>query len=345
MSNRILELINVSKSYIGGYLALSEVSLSLDAHGSLCIIGESNSGKTTLLKIIAGLEPTSGGKLLFNNVPIKDIKNRNVGYYTLAEMPRNKSVFDILAYPLKLRKNENLNYSIEKAAKRFNIENLLRLKIKDLNTMQIILVALARLFIVERDIYLIDNPFELLSLSDRILMASELKNAIKNIQGAVIISTDSITEAESFGFEHNAVLAYSVMTRIDYLWNLRANPPNLAVARILDNTASILHYNKLTKTAFNTNGIMPKLLGDFSEIGILLYANDYTIGNGDLSGIIELVYHMSDKILYHINVDGDILIIADYNFNKIYKIGEQMKFDINIIRPFDLLSEQNILKK
>lgn len=344
MSNKILELINISKSYIGGYLALSEVSLSIDTQDRLCVIGESNSGKSTLLKIIAGLETASGGELLFSNVSIKDIKNRNVGYFTLAEMPRNKSVFDILAYPLKLRKNENIINSVDKTAKRFNIENLLRLKIKDLNAMQTISVALARLFVVERDIYLIDNPFESLSLSDRNIMASELKDVINNIQGAVIISTDSVTEADSFGFEHNAVLAYSVMTRVDYLWNLRAKPPNLAVARIMDNTASVLHYDKLVKTAYNTDGIMPKLLGDFSNIGILLYANDYNIDNGALCGITEMVYHMSDKILYRINVDGDILMIADNTFNKIYKIGELMKFDINTLRPFDMASEQNISK-
>lgn len=348
MSEFIIELKNISKQYLGGYLALSEVSLSLECGGRLCVIGEKNSGKSTLLKLIAGLESPSGGNLIYSDQISHNYKERSIGYYTTAEMPNKKSVYDVIAFPLKLRKSNNIKASVESVANLLKIENLLHAKVKELNAMQKISVALARLFVIDRQLYLLDNPFENLSISDRTIMAAELKELLCHVRGAVLITTDSVEEASQFGYKDNAVLAYSVMTEVDRLWQLRQFPPNLAVAHILDPTASVLTLKNISGMLQESNlpFTMPPIIGEFTNIGLLLYEDDCVIGTGTLSGEVADIIHAIDRIIYVIDVEGERLAIADYNLqDDNYSIGEKVTFSIKNLRPFDLLSEQSILKR
>lgn len=348
MSEFVIELKNISKQYIGGYLALSEVSLSLECGGRLCVIGEKNSGKSTLLKIIAGLESPSGGNIIFCDGISQNYKERSIGYYTTAEMPNKKSVYDIIAFPLKIRKANNIKAAVESIAAKLHIENLLRSKIKDLNAMQRISVALARLFVIDRQLYLLDNPLENLSTSDRAVMATEIKELLCQVSGAVLMTTDSVMEASNFGYKNNAVLAYSVLSEVDRLWKLRQYPPNLAVARILDPTASVLTLKSVLSMhqASNLPFTMPPTIGEFKNVCLLLYADDGIIGTGVLNGVVSDIIHALDRILYVIDIGNEQITIADYNLQDVnYNVGEKLSFSIKNIRPFDLLSEQSILKR
>jgi polar amino acid transport system ATP-binding protein len=65
-----LELRNLTKSY-GSLIVLDKVSLSLEDIHSLVFIGPSGGGKTTLLRLIAGLETPDSGEIIINDLPMK----------------------------------------------------------------------------------------------------------------------------------------------------------------------------------------------------------------------------------------------------------------------------------
>ena len=67
----ILEVRNVTKKFDNSETeALADVSLDIADGEFICVIGPSGCGKTTLLNLIAGLEKPTGGRILFNGVPV-----------------------------------------------------------------------------------------------------------------------------------------------------------------------------------------------------------------------------------------------------------------------------------
>lgn len=76
MSGSFLQAQNLTKSYDGGRVeALRGVDLSIDAGEYVAISGPSGSGKSTLLQLLGGLDKPSGGKVLFENVPLGSTLN------------------------------------------------------------------------------------------------------------------------------------------------------------------------------------------------------------------------------------------------------------------------------
>src|SRR5262249_44087846 len=91
---------------------LSDLSVSLNEHHTLSIVGRSGCGKTTLLKIIAGLLPCDSGEIYLHDKRINDVPahQRNIVYlYQEPLLFPHLSVFENVAFGLRLRKQpENL---------------------------------------------------------------------------------------------------------------------------------------------------------------------------------------------------------------------------------------------
>lgn len=161
----MIEVKNVYLSYIKEYSALYNISFDVCDGERLAIVGDKESGKTSLLRAIARLEKIDKGEIYLNKININKInfaKDINVVY--LSNKPlffENQSVFYNLEYVLKIRKisDEIINKKIYNALKLLEIENIKELKIKDLTDRERRLVALARAGLRKGDIYLIDDIF------------------------------------------------------------------------------------------------------------------------------------------------------------------------------------------
>ena len=104
-SDAYVRLENVSKHF-GDFVAVNHVSLSIASGEIFCLLGASGCGKTTLLRIIAGLESPEAGQVLFDgrdatHWPIRD---RKVGFvFQNYALFKHMSVFDNMAYGLRIR--------------------------------------------------------------------------------------------------------------------------------------------------------------------------------------------------------------------------------------------------
>lgn len=106
----MIKLEQVSKSYIGGKLALQKIDLHLE-HGDFAFLqGHSGAGKSTLLKLICAIERPSCGNIWFNGHNISQISSheipflrRNIGIvFQDHRLLMNKSVFDNVALPMRI---------------------------------------------------------------------------------------------------------------------------------------------------------------------------------------------------------------------------------------------------
>lgn len=343
-----LELFNISKTYTGGYGAIASASFSLVKGDRLTIIGDSQSGKSTLAKLIAGLERVSSGKILYDGASNVPLEKLNIGYLTDNHMKRGASIYSIVEYPLKLRGVTDTRGAVDNALELFGITNLARLKVKDLSPNQVRLVALARLFAIERDLYILDNPLGDMPLVDRNVLISDIKKALKKVGGSVIFFTDSVREAESLGAMKNALLTYGVLSDISLLNKLKLSPMSIAEARLISEgeinvieikTDDIAVDDELSNTLLKTQTI-----GEFSNVTAVFYYDDFVLGSGEFVGEVTAVDSSIDGYVLTVLCGATELKMLSKNE---CCAGGKLSFGIKkgAVKLYDSLSEQSILNK
>ena len=101
-----IELKNISKRF-GKTVALDDVSFSVGDGELVALLGPSGGGKTTVLRLIAGLEIPDGGSILIGGAPVNDLPapQRNIGFvFQNYALFKNMTVFKNIAFGLKIKK-------------------------------------------------------------------------------------------------------------------------------------------------------------------------------------------------------------------------------------------------
>lgn len=236
MEGLIIEKLNVKYTY--GALAVSNLSFEARVGEPVAILGGSEAGKTSLLKYIAGLENRGSGKILLNGKDISDAKpkGRNVCFVAADGMFFNgRSVYYNLYYPLKIRKTEKATAEnlIFNALRKVGLEgSVSKKKIKKLSNTEKFKVALARCFLRDADVCLIDNPLGELNLTERrenfTILAELLREKARD--SIVIFATDSGEECEALQYK-TVYLNYGIPLQYGYISEIKNNPCSLTVLK------------------------------------------------------------------------------------------------------------------
>lgn len=354
MTDYTITLENVSKVFTGGYCAFSHLNFSLSNKEKFCVIGKAKDGKTTLIKLVAGLESPSEGKITLNGIDSRNIdyKSADIGCILPdMELKKNQHVFDILMYPLKIRKVDSAvsNEKVYSTAIAFGIENLLSSKVSELSLYHRRLVALSRFFVMKRSLYLLDNPLADLPYEERISIACILRDVFRDISATVIYTCDLLDEAEELDFDRYSILGYAQMQDIGTLKEMAQKPRTLESARLLNKDK----INILECTI--TEGIV-EILGVKSEYEFDIMSKVFSRGNlafgydaikisdqGRYIGkVIDLRNTLKGQRLC-IEACEDELICDDYSSNR-YSIGEDIRFDIDMegVNIYDISSDNII---
>jgi ABC-type sugar transport system ATPase subunit len=159
---------------------LGPSGLTVRAGEFFSILGPSGCGKTTTLRIIAGLESPTSGSLAFDGKDVTDLepKKRNVAmvFQDYALYP-HMSVYDNITLALKVKKvhREEIMERAKRTAEMLGIEELLHRKPSELSGGQKQRVALARAIIRDPSVYLFDEPLSNIDAILRVRMRAELK--------------------------------------------------------------------------------------------------------------------------------------------------------------------------
>ena len=144
--------------------------------------GPNGSGKTTLLKIISGLIFPNYGQVLWS----KDLKNK------INFVSHSNGLSPTLTVKMNLEnwiKLFEIKEKVENILSFFNIQNLVHKKVKELSEGQQRKVALSRLFVSQRKVWILDEPLEALDKNSKDIFCNLLLDHIKN-NGMIIISSN-----------------------------------------------------------------------------------------------------------------------------------------------------------
>jgi multiple sugar transport system ATP-binding protein len=192
---------NVAKRF-GSFSALHSIDLTISDQEFMVLLGASGCGKTTLLRIIAGLETASEGEVWIGGRRVDHLPPRERGismvFQNYAVFP-HLTVFENIAFGLRMKKlpQADVDRRVRRTAELMHIEQLLERYSGQLSGGQRQRVAVARALAMEPDVILMDEPLSNLDALLRLEMRAELKGVLAASKTTTIYVTHDQVEAMS----------------------------------------------------------------------------------------------------------------------------------------------------
>lgn len=229
-----VRLVNVSKFYADNICALSRVNLEAKHQEFLVLVGPTGCGKSTTLRLIAGLEEVTEGEIyigenLVNHIPPKD-RNIAMVFQNYALYP-HLSVHENIAFGLRLRHypGEEIRRRVREAAEVLGISSLLHRSPRELSGGERQRVAVGRAIVRKPEVFLFDEPLSNLDIKLRVRMRAELSRLHLRLKTTMIYVTHDQTEAMTMG-HRLAVMKEGVIQQIADPAALYHHPVNRFVA-------------------------------------------------------------------------------------------------------------------
>jgi len=196
-----IRLDQLSKSF-GGLRVVKSTSLEVEDSELFVLLGASGSGKSTILRLIAGLSTPDSGRIWLHGRDVTDLQpqERGIGFvFQNYSIFRHMSVAENIEFPLKIRK-------VAKAKREERREQLLDLvglgglgnrRSHQLSGGQLQRVALARALVHEPSVLLLDEPFGALDVKIR----GQLRRNLKEIQRQLRVTAILVTHDQEEAFE------------------------------------------------------------------------------------------------------------------------------------------------
>jgi multiple sugar transport system ATP-binding protein len=312
-----LVLHSIYKKY-GKVEALCDLNFTARKGEILAILGPSGAGKTTTLKIIAGLEVPLSGEVMFKGQTINHLepKDRNMSmvFETYALYP-HITVYDNLASSLSALKLHKrlIKEKVENIAKLLGIAEFLERKPAHLSGGQRQRVALGRAMIKPAELYLMDEPIAHLDAKLRHRMIGEFKHLQESLQLSTIYVTHDWQEAISLG-NHIVILNKGRVEQYGSKEEIYETPKNTFIAKLIGDPPMNLIPGKIVKkngrSFFDVNGIHLDMKDNVAEGGAILGIRPYNL---------ELVSGSSKE-----SVKTEIFSFERYGMNTVIsvKIGD-----------------------
>ena len=200
-----VRLDNLSKKF-GSHTALSGLDLDIASGEFFVLLGPTGAGKTTTLRLIAGLDHPNGGSIAIDG---QDVMNwsaaeRDVAlvfqYYSLYP---HYTVRQNLEFPLKSKvrhlSQPDIDQRVAKASKTLRIEHLLERKTDRLSGGEMQRVSIGRAIVREPKVFLMDEPLSNLDAKLREILRAELKDLQMKLGATFLYVTHDQVEAMSMG--------------------------------------------------------------------------------------------------------------------------------------------------
>ena len=229
-------------------LVLKDINIKIKTNEFLCIVGPSGCGKTTLMNMIGGLVKSDGQMLKFNNNPNNEDENFGYVFQTSRLLPW-LTVKENVA--LVCNKKEMDEYQIEDILESFGLKDFINYYPKSISGGMRRRVSLARAFINNPKVLLMDEPFVSLDQPTAENLYEVLINYWKQTKTTIILITHVLKEAILLG---DRILFFSKNPgTVVFDYQVKSNRNNLSVESKLVNK----EYLELTKKYPNLlNGLL-----------------------------------------------------------------------------------------
>ncbi|UDL92505.1 ABC transporter ATP-binding protein [Mesorhizobium sp. PAMC28654] len=297
---------NVTKSF-GDHVAVDGLDLHIADGEFVVLLGPTGAGKTTTLRLIAGLERPNAGTIEIgghNATTLSPAERDTAFVFQQYSLYPHLSVFDNLAFPLRspARKmpEDQIRRRVEEVAGMVRIHHKLANRSTKLSGGEMQRVAIGRALVRKPAIYLMDEPLSSLDAKLRADLRLELKRIQTELGATMLYVTHDQIEAMTMA-DRIGILADGVLVQIGSPRTIYSEPANLHVAARLGQPAI-----NLLPTGLLPDGGAPagtKTIGARTEHLAIEKAT-----NGHADGVVDWVEHLGDQNHLHVTVGPKKLV-------------------------------------
>jgi glycerol transport system ATP-binding protein len=227
-----LKLDNISQT-VAGQVHVYPVDMALVPNAVTVLLGATQAGKTSLMRLMAGLDLPSTGQVWVDghNVTGVGVRERNVAmvYQQFINYP-SMNVYDNIASPLRLRGDSQIDEQVQAMAKRLRIDPFLKRFPAELSGGQQQRVALARALAKRAPLMFLDEPLVNLDYKLREELREDLTQLFEAGSGTVVYATTEPSEALLLG-GYTAVMKEGRVLQYGPTLEVFRQPQSLDVAR------------------------------------------------------------------------------------------------------------------
>lgn len=320
-----LTLRGINKIYPNGFHAVHDFNLEIEKGEFIVFVGSSGCGKSTTLRMIAGLENISKGDFLIDGVRANEKGPRERGvamvFQSYALYP-HMSVYDNLAFGLTLQgvDEDVIEQKVKKTAGILGLTDYLDRKPRALSGGQRQRVAVGRAIIRKVDIFLMDEPLSNLDAKQRVTMRSEITQIHRETGATTIYVTHDQTEAMTMA-DRIVVMKEGYIQQVGTPYDLYFNPVNVFVAGFIgEPPMNFIHStlkggkldiksNVVDLSAIADKGILDKYEGKELVLGFRPEAIKLVGSAGmenayKLSCMVELTELLGDNTNVYVDING-----------------------------------------
>ena len=342
----LIDLQHISKDY-DGVTVLDDINLYIRKGEFVTLLGPSGCGKTTTLRIIAGFETPSSGKLLFEGKDILDIppyKRRvNTVFQKYALFP-HLNVFDNIAFGLKLKKmpKDEIKRRVQSMLELVNLTGYEKRHVDALSGGQQQRIAIARSLVNEPEVLLLDEPLGALDLKLRKEMQLELKSMQQRLGITFLYVTHDQEEALTMS-DTIVVMRDGHILQIGDPKHIYDEPANAFVADFIGESnifRGTMVRDELVAFAGREFPCVDFGFGENVPVDVVVRPEDITVVGEDVGQLVGTIRSVLFKgVHYEMIID-----CGEYTF-KVHSTTMQpqgsrvglsiVPFNIHIMRPMD----------
>ena len=334
---------NVVKKYDTKTI-INNISLEIKDKEFLVLVGSSGCGKSTILRMIAGLEDITSGEIYIGDKCVNNIhpKDRDIAFvFQSYALYPHMTVYENIAFPLKMRglKKDEIDKKVKEAAEILNLTEYLQRRPKQLSGGHRQRVALGRAIVRSPKVFLMDEPLSNLDAKLRVQMRSEIKKLHEKLQTTFIYVTHDQTEALTMG-DRIVVLDQGVIQQVDEPEKIYYEPSNTFVGGFLGSPSMNFINVKVENGAVNFNntsipltGVQKNLLDGKGEViaGIRPEKMDNFVSGIDITADVDISEMLGSEKIVYFNINNS-KCSAKVDAQK--QFGQQITLKIN---PEDFL--------
>ncbi len=296
----------INKAF-GDTQAVENLDLSIADGEFVVLLGPTGAGKTTTLRLIAGLEKPDAGTIHIGGrdaTRLEPAARDTAFVFQQYSLYPHLSVFDNLAFPLRspARKmpEDQIRRRVEDVAKMVRINHKLDNRSTKLSGGEMQRVAIGRALVRKPAIYLMDEPLSSLDAKLRAELRLELKRIQAELGSTVLYVTHDQIEAMTMA-DRIGILADGVLVQIGSPRTIYSQPANLHVAARLGQPAiNLIPVGLLPDSAVPAG---TKTIGARTE-----HLTIEKSANGHADGIVDWVEHLGDQNHLHVTVGHKKLV-------------------------------------
>jgi multiple sugar transport system ATP-binding protein len=313
--------------------AVDGVNLTVRPGEVVGLVGASGCGKSTILRMVAGLEEITEGNIYIDSKRVNDIppKDRDIAmvFQNYALYP-HMTVYKNMAFGLKLRKypKKEIDQRVKEAADILSISHLLERKPKNLSGGERQRVAVGRAIVRHPKVFLFDEPLSNLDAKLRVQMRMEISKLHDRLEATMLYVTHDQVEAMTMG-DQVVVLNYGEIQQIADPPTLYHKPANEFVAGFIGTPpmnfidAQIVSNGGVPRLSFetfelNVNGRMKEALSQFSGSQVRLgirpedilvhYRSEPRNVANRIATTVELVEPLGSNVLLYLRTQSNNFI-------------------------------------